>query len=178
MCRAANSIFVSGLPWGFEVKVPQSYAGPVGRSRKLAISAWAKRGISRADGLPLPQTGSYGLIRPAGRSGPAFLVSRNFDALYSYNAAESYALAISHLSDRLNGKGAFKTGWPTDDPGLSRAQRKRLQRLLIVKGYYSGEADGRVGPQTTAAIKEAQRKAGLKPTGRPSARILKALDQS
>ena len=45
------------------------------------------------------------LLLPAGRGGPAFLVTRNFDALYSYNAAESYALAIAHLSDRLRGGG-------------------------------------------------------------------------
>jgi peptidoglycan hydrolase-like protein with peptidoglycan-binding domain len=106
------------------------------------------------------------------------LVSRNFDALYSYNAALSYALAISLLSDRLNGKRGLEREWPTDDPGLSRAERKRLQKLLISRGYYQGEADGRLGPQTTAAIKEAQKKAGLKPTGRPSARILKALEQN
>jgi peptidoglycan hydrolase-like protein with peptidoglycan-binding domain len=112
---------------------------------------------------------------PAGRSGPAFLVSSNFDVLYSYNAAQSYALAISHLSDRLNGKGTFKTPWPTDDPGLSRAQRKRLQQLLIEQGYYKGEADGRVGPLTMAAIKEAEKKAGLKPTGRPGTHILNVL---
>jgi hypothetical protein len=157
------------------VKLPRNYSGPVGRSRKSAISAWAKRGLTRADGAPLPKSGSYGLIRPAGSAGPAFLVSRNFDALYSYNAAESYALAISHLADRLEGKGAFKTKWPTDDPGLSRAERKRLQERLIAKGYYEGEADGRVGPLTVAAIKEAQKKAGLKPTGRPSTSILNAL---
>jgi lytic murein transglycosylase len=179
LASAANFLkragWQSGVPWGFEVNVPRSYRGPVGGSRKSAISAWARRGISRADGSPLPKTGSYALITPAGRSGPAFLVSKNFDALYSYNAAQSYALAISHLSDRLNGKGTFKTAWPTDDPGLSRAQRKRLQQLLIVKGYYKGEADGRVGPQTTAAIEEAQKKAGLKPTGRPGTRILNVL---
>lgn len=165
----------SGLPWGFEVKVPASYKGPTGRSRKATIAAWAKRGITRADGGSLPRSGSYGLIRPAGKSGPAFLVSRNFDALYSYNAAESYALAISHLSDRLNGKSALKTAWPTNDPGLSRAERKRLQELLIAQGLYKGEADGRMGPLTAAAIKEAEKKAGLKPTGRPGARILKVL---
>jgi lytic murein transglycosylase len=179
LASAANFLkkagWQSGVPWGFEVNVPRNYSGPVGRSRKAAISAWAKRGITRADGAPLPKSGSYGLIRPAGKSGPAFLVSRNFDTLYTYNAAESYALAISHLSDRLNGKGAFKTGWPTDDPGLNRAERKRLQQVLIDQGYYKGEADGRVGPLTIAAIKEAQKKAGLKPTGRPSTRILNAL---
>jgi lytic murein transglycosylase len=165
----------SRVPWGFEVKVSRAYAGPVGRAKKSAISQWAKRGISRPDGSPLPKTGSFALIRPAGRLGPAFLVSRNFDALYSYNAAESYALAISHLSDRLNGKGALKTAWPTDDPGLTRAQRRRLQELLIEQGYYKGEADGRVGPLTLAAIKEAEKKAGLKPTGRPGTRILNEL---
>jgi len=179
LASAANFIdkagWQSGLPWGFEVKVPASYKGPVGRSRKAPASAWAKQGITRADGTALPTGGSYGLIRPAGPSGPSFLVSRNFDALFSYNAAESYALAIGYLSDRLAGKAALKTPWPTDDPGLSRVERKRLQELLIQRGYYEGEADGRIGPITVAAIKEAQKKAGMKPNGRPSKRILKAL---
>jgi lytic murein transglycosylase len=179
LASAANFLkkagWQSGVPWGFEVNVPKSYTGPVGRTQKSAISQWVKRGISRSDGSPLPRGGSFALIRPAGRSGPAFLVSRNFDVLYSYNAAQSYALAISHLSDRLKGNGAFKTPWPTDDPGLSRAQRKRLQQLLIEQGYYKGEADGRVGPLTMAAIKEAEKKAGLKPSGRPGTRILNVL---
>lgn len=168
----------TGLPWGFEVKVPSSYSGPVGRSRKMVMAAWAKKGVARADGSALPSGGSYGLIRPAGPKGPAFLVSRNFDVLFTYNAAEAYALAIGHLSDRLKGKDGLHTAWPTDDPGLSRAQRKRLQELLIAKGYYKGEADGRIGPLTNAAIKAAQAKAGLKPTGRPSTRILKALAEN
>jgi lytic murein transglycosylase len=168
----------SGMPWGFEVSTPPAYSGPVGRAKKMTISQWAKRGIRRIDGSPLPKTGSFGLIRPAGLSGPAFLVSPNFDVLYTYNAAESYALAISHLSDRLKGRSAFKTAWPTDDPGLSRAQRKRLQQLLVKHGYYKGEADGRVGPVTIAAIKEAEKKAGLKPTGRPGSHILNALERN
>jgi membrane-bound lytic murein transglycosylase B len=44
-----------------------------------------------------------GLLLPAGPRGPAFLVFRNFDAIYGYNAAESYALAIAHLADRIKG---------------------------------------------------------------------------
>jgi lytic murein transglycosylase len=179
LASAANFLkkagWQSGVPWGFEVKAPRSYAGPIGRTKKSTITQWAKRGFSRADGSPLPKAGLFALISPAGGSGPAFLISRNFDVLYSYNAAESYALAISHLSDRLKGKSAFRTPWPTDDPGLSRAQRKRLQQLLVDQGYYKGEADGRVGPLTMAAIKEAERKAGLKTTGRPGSRILNVL---
>jgi lytic murein transglycosylase len=180
LASAANFLdkagWQSGLLWGFEVKLPGSYSGPVGRSRKAPISVWAKKGVVRADRGALPSSGSYGLIRPTGPNGPDILVSRNFDVLYTFNAAEAYALAIGHLSDRLRGKGGLKTAWPTDDPGLNRAQRKRLQELLIAKGFYEGEADGRVGPLTVTAIKEAQKKVGMKPTGRPSTRILKALE--
>ena len=50
---------------------------------------------------------------------PGFLVFRNFDAIYSYNQAEPYALAISHLADRLAGHPPLRTPWPTDDPGLT-----------------------------------------------------------
>ena len=49
------------------------------------------------------------------------------------NAAESYALAIAHLADRLRGGGPWLTAWPTLDPGLSRAERRELQTLLDCK---------------------------------------------
>jgi peptidoglycan hydrolase-like protein with peptidoglycan-binding domain len=50
-----------------------------------------------------------------------------------------------------------------------------LQELLIKQGLYDGEADGRMGPLTRAAIKSAEKKAGLRQTGRPGTRILKVL---
>jgi lytic murein transglycosylase len=160
-----------GVPWGFEVKLPSNYAGPKGRKAKAPLDAWKKRGITLASGKPLSDGGAYGLILPAGKAGPAFLVSRNFDAFYAYNASEAYALAIGHLSDRLRGKGGFAKPWPTDDLGLTRAQRKELQQMLADKGFYKGPVDGRVGPITNAAIKAAEEKAGMKPSGRPSQRI-------
>ncbi len=84
------------------------------------MSAWAARGIKRIDGRPLGE-GQAGLLLPAGADGPAFLVTRNFDVIYSYNAAESYTLAIAILAQRLAGGPGIETPWPTDDPGLSRA---------------------------------------------------------
>lgn len=165
----------SNEPWGFEVRLPKGYRGPSGRKRRASVQTWAKRGLTNVDGSPLKSNYSAGLLLPAGKSGPAFLVTRNFNALYSYNAAESYALAIGHLSDRLKGRGPLVKPWPTNDPGLTRAQRLQLQKLLLAAGYDIGEADGKIGPITTRAIKKVQAKAGMKPNGRPSMAVLKAL---
>ena len=164
-----------GQRWGFEVRMPESYRGPAGRKRRASLTRWSRRGFRKINGEALGGKATAGLIRPAGRNGPGFLVYRNFSALYSYNAAESYALAIGHLSDRLKGGKPFSRAWPTNDPGLSRAQRLELQKLLIRNGYDIGEADGKVGPVTRAAIRKAERRFGMKPTGRPGTKILKRL---
>ncbi|WP_245881060.1 peptidoglycan-binding domain-containing protein [Thauera aromatica] len=102
-------------------------------------------------------------------------MTRNFDALYSYNAAESYALAIAHLSDRLRGGAAFAAPWPTDDPGLSRAERRELQLLLIARGDDIGAADGMIGARTREALRRVQAELGLPVDGRAGQRVLNAL---
>ena len=168
------------LPWGFEVSLPQGMdVSGVGRRNKQPISAWAARGVRRIDGAPMPAAATpAGLLLPAGKDGPAFLVTRNFDAVYSYNAAESYGLAIAHLSDRLRGGAPFATPWPTDDPGLSRAERRELQQLLIARGHDIGEADGMIGARTREALKLEQAALGLAADGRAGQRVLQALRAS
>lgn len=168
------------LAWGYEVRLPAGTdTAGAGRKNKRPMSSWARQGVTRADGQPLPGGDTpAGLLLPAGRNGPAFLVTRNFDALYSYNAAESYALAIAHLSDRLRGGGPLVQAWPTDDPGLSRAERRELQRLLIAKGYDVGEPDGMIGARTRQALQAAQRELGLPADGRAGQKALKALKAS
>ncbi|PJX26343.1 lytic transglycosylase [Advenella sp. S44] len=170
----------TGQPWGFEVRLPAGIntAGE-GRRNKKPISTWAARGITTVDGRPLDtvvsSTQKAGLLTPAGAAGPAFLVFRNFDVIYGYNAAESYALAIAHLSDRLRGAGPFATPWPTDDPGLSRAERVALQKRLLDRGHDIGEPDGLIGSKTREAIKTEQNRLGLTPDGRAGQKILRAL---
>ena len=170
----------SDLPWGFEVSLPQGMdVSGAGRRNKQPISAWAARGVRRIDGAPMPAAATpAGLLLPAGKDGPAFLVTRNFDAVYSYNAAESYGLAIAHLSDRLRGGAPFATPWPTDDPGLSRAERRELQQLLIARGHDIGEADGMIGARTREALKLEQAALGLAADGRAGQRVLQALRAS
>ncbi|MGA8714184.1 MAG: lytic murein transglycosylase [Roseiarcus sp.] len=164
----------SGVPWGFEVKLPENYSGPSGRKAKQPMSAWAARGITRVDGRSLGE-GEAGLLLPAGSAGPAFLVTHNFDVVYSYNAAESYSLAACVLADRLAGGSGIVTPWPTDDPGLSRAGRRELQTLLARHGYDVGEPDGAIGAKTKAAIADFEQKQGMAVNGRASQKVLEAL---
>ena len=173
----------TGMPWGFEVKIPQgvSIAGE-SRRNKRSLNSWIAQGVTRTDGTALIQgnlSGSTpaGLITPAGANGPAFLVFKNFDAIYSYNAAESYGLAIAHLSDRLRGGSTFRTAWPTDDAGTSRAERREIQQFLIQRGYDIGAVDGLIGDKSRQAIQQEQTRLGLKPTGRAGQQILRAFRQ-
>ena len=166
----------TGEAWGVEVVLPAGFNRQADRRNKVAVGEWARRGVRRADGRAWSGGDRRaGLILPAGREGPAFLVFRNFDALYSYNPAESYALAIAHLADRIRGGGPFVTPWPTDDPGLSRAERREVQRRLIERGFPLGEVDGILGANTRKAIREWQQSQGMKADGRAGQALLRRL---
>lgn len=168
-------------PWGVEVKLPEGFnAALIGRKLKKSVAEWARLGVARVGGGALASGGvtanaSAALIAPAGVAGPVFLVLRNFDVIYGYNASESYGLAIAHLSDRLRDRGAFVTPWPTDDPGLSRAERRELQTLLTKRGHDIGEIDGMLGEKSRAAIEKEQARLGQKVSGRAGAKLLAAL---
>jgi len=165
----------TGEPWGYEVRLPRNYSGPSGRRNRQPIAAWRKLGVRRLDGSPITGPGPAGLLLPAGRNGPAFLVFRNYLATFSYNHADSYALAISTLADRLRGRPGIQTPWPTDDRGLSRKERREVQELLARRGIYKGEIDGAIGPVTRRAIAEYQARLGMERDGRAGGKVLDAL---
>ena len=174
-----NAGWRRGEPWGFEVRLPKCFdASGASRKAKQPITAWQRAGLTLASGQPLPDSlPSAGLMIPAA-GGPAFLVGRNFDALYRYNASENYALAIAHLADLIadpQGFIAFATPWPTDDPGLSRAENRELQTLLLGRGHDIGAADGMIGAKTRVAIKAEQQRLGVKADGRAGQKLLAAL---
>lgn len=182
LASTANYLKLAGWQrdqaWGFEVKLPKAFdAAQAGRKNKRYVATWRARGVERIDGLPLPAPNTTAaLILPAGKNGPAWLVQKNYDAIFSYNAAESYALAIALLSDRLRGAAPQQTPWPTDDPGLDREQRKALQRLLLARGHVIGEVDGQIGTLTRRAIVSEQQRLGWTRTdGRAGQKILAAL---
>lgn len=168
----------SGVHWGHEVRIPANFdTSLAGRRNTRTLADWKARGIVRLDGIAVPASESKAaLLLPAGKDGPAWLVSRNYDAIYSYNAAESYALAIALLSDQLRNGPTQQTPWPTDDPGLGREEREQLQRLLLARGHAIGEVDGMIGTLTRRAIVLEQQRLGLQPAdGRAGRKILDAL---
>lgn len=161
----ANRGYRRGEPWGYEVKMPASYFGSNNRKNKKSMSYWRNKGFTLADGRPLPyDLSSAGLLLPAGQDGPAFLVGKNFDTFYSYNASEKYALGIAKLATQLEREDAFNVGfatpWPTDDPGISRQQAREIQQALLNAGYDIGAVDGLVGEATRGAIKQFMRSRG------------------
>ncbi|KFN44373.1 lytic murein transglycosylase [Arenimonas metalli] len=166
-----------GKPWGHEVRLPEGFDAAVnGRTSRRPLSHWVGRGVVRADGGSLAASDApTALLLPAGREGPAFLVFKNYDAIFSYNAAESYALAIALLADRLRGGEGLQARWPTDDPGLSRVERRELQSLLVARGHDIGEVDGMIGAKSRAAIALEQIRLGREADGRAGQSILAAL---
>ena len=175
----------SGEPWGMEVRVPAGFnASQAGRTQRRTLADWRARGVTALDGSALapanlPADARAALLLPAGSKGPALLVFRNYDAIYSYNAAESYALAIATLADRLRGGSGLATAWPTDDPGLGRDERRQLQALLLARGHDIGTADGMIGTATRRAIQSEQQRLGWASTdGRAGQRILRVLQAS
>jgi peptidoglycan hydrolase-like protein with peptidoglycan-binding domain len=65
---------------------------------------------------------------------------------------------------------------PTTPAVTPSASVKKLQQELGQLNYYEGPVDGIMGPQTTAAIADLQRQAGLPQTGTMNAATQKALD--
>lgn len=162
-------------PWGWEVILPADYEGPSGRRSRESLDAWRKRGLKRVDGRRIGGEARAALLLPAGVSGPAFLVTRNFEAIVAYNNAVTYALSIAHLADRIRGAPAFATPWPTDDPALSRAERLEVQERLAARGFDPGTPDGIIGNRTRDAIESFQRAAGMQPDGYAGQKLLEAL---
>ena len=93
----------------------------VGEQARRSLAAWARLGVRPALGQDFAAgDASAYLAQPAGGSGPAFLVTRNFNAILKYNSAVFYALAVGHLGDRIGGGPALVAAWPQEQRTLGR----------------------------------------------------------
>jgi membrane-bound lytic murein transglycosylase B len=171
LASAANYLKASGWKtgerWGQEVQLPEGFAyEDCDVDTQKPISEWAARGVKTATGDALtPSDDMAAIFLPAGYRGPAFLVRQNFRVILTYNAATSYALAISLLSERLRGRGEVLASWPRSELPLTKDQRLALQEGLTALGYDVGTPDGVVGRKTRAAVRAYQKARSLPADG-------------
>ncbi len=151
-----------GIDWGFEVEVPDGFDWLLATRETLRpISFFAERGVRRVKDRAFADPGTPAfLYAPAGREGPAFLMTQNYLALKGYNFSDSYALSVAHLTDRLKGSGPFLKDWPRNTRFPNLAQRRAIQEALTTLGLYDGAVDGRLGPISQAAYARFQASRG------------------
>ena len=165
LASAANLIasfgWQRGQPWLQEVRVPaQMPWQEAGLDIKHPRSQWLRWGVTAAHGQLPADNLPASLVLPMGRNGPAFLAYPNFKSYTEWNAAFVYATTAAYFATRLAGAPPVSPGnGPVEVPTAQQVQE--LQRLLIAQRVLTGEADGRLGSQTRAAVKQAQIRLGL-----------------
>ncbi len=183
LASAANYLARNGWhptdPWGIEVHLPEGF------NYRLAVpgirrppATWREQGVTLTDGSPLPDWSDRAkgsILAPAGEGGPIFLVLGNFRALLAYNNATSYALAVSHLADRIRDKGEIHSPWPRGDRPLRGEEIRDLQRMLSEIGFDSNGVDGILGPNTRDAVRDFQESEGRIPDGYVSAELIESV---
>ena len=157
------------LPAGFDF-------GKAWKRNSIPLRDWAKMGVARIDGKPFSQPDEPArFYLPSGGVGPAFLVTKNFDVIKRYNNSDSYALAVTHLADRIDGGNDFVRAWPADALPLSRAEREELATLIAAQGFKPGKSNGHLSQTMRLAIIKFQKKEGLLADGHPSHALLQRL---
>lgn len=93
--------------WGRQVKLPKVFDEQLAGREAIkgkTLQEWSQLGITRYDGSPLPRLAEdiqAWLIMPDDRSGRVYLVYNNYNVLMKWNRSYYFALAVSHLADRI-----------------------------------------------------------------------------
>jgi len=163
--------------WGVEVKLPKDFDWHLNSSSyELRFFQWKILGVERTNGKPyehMQRTAT--LFIPAGRFGPVFLVTHNFNVIKKYNKSSSYVLAVTFLSELFAGRETHQIAWPRDDEALSHDQIKEIQLRLTIAGHDPGEADGKIGSKTREAIRTWQLEQDLAGDGYANSELLQLL---
>ncbi len=167
----------TGETWGYETIAPRSGYKYNGQTKTLA--QWSKLGFKRTKGRSFTRGGQRAELKYlAGSDGPAFLMTRNFFVIKKYNNANSYALAIGLLADRLAGGSRLSQRWPRPANALNVDEKVDLQKGLAKLRLYKGEFDGNIGSGSRASIAKFQKKYRLPVDEKASLTLLKAVKKA
>ncbi len=91
--------------WGREVKIPKNIdkelAG-LAKEKAKSLSQWQELGIRTVSGSDLPKVDIQAwLIQPDDEKGRSYLVYGNYQSLMKWNRSHYFALAVSHLADKI-----------------------------------------------------------------------------
>lgn len=180
---AANYLLAHGWrkgePWLAEARLPAGFrwemAGP---DITRTAAEWEALGVTTVDGRRLPNLvaadAQISVLLPGGHRGIAMIAFPNYRRFLDYNPSQAYAIAVSHLANRLNGGGNWRGSWPADLQGMSGPDMKAIQGALAALGY-DVTADGRYGDKTRKAIRAYQLSIGMPADGYPTQSLLARL---
>lgn len=158
-----RSGWLSGVRPIYEVRLPSNFNYAL-INNKLSTKDWLNKGVTSVGNVNLPNL-SMQLWLPAGKNGPALLLSPNFEVIKVYNNSSNYALSVSLLGQMIRGQGGLQASWPRHEKPLSRSQILNLQRNLTQMGYNTQGIDGVIGTNTRTAFQSWQAVNGQTPDG-------------
>jgi membrane-bound lytic murein transglycosylase B len=94
-----------GKTWGREVALAKAVPADLyGREVKKPLAEWAKLGVRRKDGSPLPHADlPASLVKPDPNGERVYLAYPNFDVLMTWNRSSYFGAGVGTLSDALRG---------------------------------------------------------------------------
>jgi lytic murein transglycosylase len=174
----SDASWITEQPWGYEVRKPERLDCTLeGVANRRPIRDWVALGFTRVYGRKFKESqldDEAFLLMPEGIYGPAFLATRNFLALKSYNYADLYALFVGHLADRIAGGKPFETPWARLKPMREKSVMEMQERLTAL-GLYADKIDGKAGMITRVALGQFEKQAGIETDCFPTADDLEAL---
>lgn len=180
---AANYLLAHGWrkgePWLAEARLPANFrwenAGP---DITKTAAQWDALGVLTVDGRRLSSLvapdAQISVLLPGGHRGIPMIAFPNYRRFLDYNPSQSYAIAVSHLANRLNGGGDWRASWPADLQGMTAADIRAMQGELAAKGY-DVAVDGRFGEKTRQAVRAYQLSVGMPADGYPTQGLLARL---
>ena len=94
----------AGQNWGRSAQLPANFDSALASLEiKKPLADWAKLGVRRADGAPLPDRPVDASVIKPGNGDGAFVVYENFRVIMKWNRSQFFATAVGTLADRIGG---------------------------------------------------------------------------